>query len=177
MCCQLDGLIAGAFKVTAIDKSLQQQESMVEMVQPIRGQPRNIQGQHMRGQIGNLNPRQDQKAAVGGQLMQVPFSLPRRPTDKTVSCGQFQCRCAPRQGRYRSIFKESKVLESMSQKSLITQVVMPADPLIPQRLPARTTDRFDGSRAKIVQHSGNCICVDDSRNRRQNNAWFLGLVA
>jgi len=36
------GLIAGTFKVPAIDKCLQQQESFIEMVQPIRGQPRNI---------------------------------------------------------------------------------------------------------------------------------------
>ena len=36
------GLIAGPFKVPAIDKRLQQQESIVEMGKPIRGQPRNI---------------------------------------------------------------------------------------------------------------------------------------
>lgn len=108
--------------------------------------------------------------------MQVSFSLTRRPTDKTVSYRQFQSRRTPRQGCYRSIFKESEVLESMSQKFPITQVVMLTDPSIPQRLPVRTTDRFDGGRAKVIQLSGDYICIVGSRNRWQDTVLFLELL-
>lgn len=109
----------------------------------------------MRVQIGNPNPRQDQKAAVGGQ---------------------FQGRRAPRQGCYRSVFKESELLESMSQKWPITQIVMLTDPSIPQRLPTRATDRFDGGWAKVIQLSGDRIRVGGSLKRRQDNVWFLELL-
>lgn len=128
----------------------------------------------MRGQIGNLNPGQDQETAVGGQLTKVLLSLPRRPADKAVPYGQFQCRCAPRQGGYRPIVQKSKVLEPMSQKSPIPQVMMPADELIPQRLPACAADRRDGGLAEIVQPSDNWFRFDDSRNRWQDIVWFWG---
>ena len=85
------GFIAGAFKVAAVDKGLQQQESMVEMAQPISGQPRNIDSQYMRGQVGNLDRGQNQKPIVADQTMQVGQSRRFRPSDILVPVSKRPC--------------------------------------------------------------------------------------
>src|SRR5207249_8692868 len=78
----------------------------------------------MTGQVGRLNPRQNQKATVIGQMRQATLALRAGPADKLISC------CHLPSGRTKE--QTSQVLAvavlhqimNLSQSIGITQVVM-----------------------------------------------------
>jgi len=107
-------------------------------------------GQHLRGEVRELDPRQDEEAAVVHDPVQMGVPLGRGPADPPVAHAQDPGGRAERQGRHRPILEKRQVLEAMAEQLLIPEVMIVAHQLIPERLPGDwlTTWSVSGDQAR-----------------------------
>jgi len=77
--------IAGAFESFGIDEGFQKIDGVMIEPLPVRRNHPGTFGQKVRGQMCNPYPRQNQKAAVVSQQMQVVLPNLGRPSNETVS--------------------------------------------------------------------------------------------
>ena len=79
------GLIASAAETRDLTESLEQYRADGVTLLPVLGQTSLAAGQDMRGQIGNADPRQNQKASIVRHKMQVALPNFGRPADEAVA--------------------------------------------------------------------------------------------
>lgn len=76
--------ITGASEQGPVDKGFQQIDGMSILFLPVRADAMGNPGEDMAGQMGNLNPRQDEKTHVVRQIPQVAFPIFFVPRDEGI---------------------------------------------------------------------------------------------
>src|SRR5512139_2129840 len=102
--------IAGPLKTTGVHKGFQKPQGRMKMLLPVFLQTSDRQGQHMRSQMGDLNAGQDEKPTVVGQVVEVEFSLWRRPPNVPIANRKLQGRGTKGQSRYRVALEKRQIL-------------------------------------------------------------------
>ncbi len=127
------GFVAGAFVSGGVDKCFYKPQARAHAFFPIAGEPGKGFGKHMRCEIRNHDPRQDEKAAVADDPVQVCFTLRDRPSDIVVPYAELERRGAEGKRCNRAILNENEIFEPMPQEPLIAEIVMLSDKIVPHR--------------------------------------------
>ena len=135
------GFVAGALKIAGIHKGLCQPDRMPVKLLPIPGKPFDIQSKHLRGEIRNLNARQDQKTAVVGHKRQPLILEAGRPPNPPISNFTLQGRRRPSQQSHPLPLHGGHITERFPHKATKSKImalpheIVPNGPLISTNRP------------------------------------------
>ena len=81
------GAVAGAAKALGVDEGFQEDGGEAVAAFPIVRELVSDASEDVRGEVGDVNPRQDQEAGVVDHEVEVVLSLGRSPADEAVAWG------------------------------------------------------------------------------------------
>jgi len=162
-------LVAGAAESLWIDKCLKEMYRVGIDIFPIFRYAAAVEGQQIGSQVGDLDPGQNQKSTLIGNQMEV--ALPDRyiPSDKSIPNSDVPRGGGPQQTSDRPAMGKSHILELLSDRLGITQVVVLADEAVTELLLRAPADllkadgqqRIDGAinRRLINRNPGRHLAV------------------
>ena len=157
--------VAGAAEAGGIDEGLHQPQAGPEPRRPVSREAGQGAGEHVGGEIRDLDPGQDEEPAVVDHPIEVGLPLGRGPADPPVAHAQDPGRRAERQGRHGPVLEVGKVLEAMAEQLLIPQIMIAAHQLIPERLPGRLAHDLERERRPGAEVAADRRGVEDVRVR------------
>ena len=120
-------LIAGPGKARRFHERFHQPQRQAVLRQPIDFQTPHRLSQQMTGQPRRLIPRQNQKAAVIGQMRQTNLPLSIRPADPLIACGHLPgCRAKEQAGQVLPMAVAHQIM-NLPQPVGITQIMVLAE--------------------------------------------------
>jgi len=147
------GLIAGALKSLGIHKGLQKDEGMVIDSLPVPGEDSGHSAQQVRGQRGNLHPRQDEEASILGDEMEVSISVSGLPSDELIPTGHLPGGSAPAQTGQRAPLMKNHVLEVFPHGLAVTQVMVGLNEPLVEGFPVRTSHHLEIEGTQLLQRN------------------------
>jgi hypothetical protein len=127
-------LVAGASESLWIDKCLKEMDRVGIDIFPISRYAAAVEGQQMGSQVGDLNPGQNQKSTLIGNQTEVVLPDPYIPSDKSVPGSDVPGGGRPEQTGDRPAMGKGHILEVLSDRLGITQVVVLADEAVTELL-------------------------------------------
>ena len=116
---------------------------------PVAGEaPANL-GQNLRREIKFLDPRQDKKARVIDDKVEIFLSLFVTPPNVVVTRPDLPCTCAKAYKRDNVVIHTNEVAQLSARYELVAKVVMPLNIGVPQARVALPRDKIDTQAVEI----------------------------
>ena len=139
--------VTGPRVALGIDKGLQIMHRMAIERLPVGANPARDSAQEVRGQMRDTHPRQDQEAALVGDLVHMRPAHGRRPADEAVTRSEVTGRRGEAQTGEWPPLAKSQVLELLADTLHRAEVMRLGDQVIEESFQWRAADRhqFDGA--------------------------------
>jgi hypothetical protein len=157
--------VAGAAEAGGIHEGLHEPQLGPEPRGPISREAGQRAGQHLGGEIRDLDPRQDEEPAVIDHPVEVGLPLRRGPADPLVAHAQGPGGGTEGQGRHGPVLEAREVLEAMAEQFLIPEIMIAADQRIPERLQGRLAHHLDRERPPGLELAAERRGVEGGRVR------------
>src|SRR5574337_12491 len=145
--------IAGAAKPLRIDESLQQMNRVrIDLLPVARHPPRHL-SEDVRSQMRYPHPRQNQEPRVVGDQMNVAPPRPLVPANEPVAAAQMPWRTRPRQARNRLAARFDQILQVLTYRLFVFQVVILLHQAVEQRLLPAAPHLYDLQWRNLLQRA------------------------
>jgi len=146
-------LVAGSLEASDIHEGLQQREGVMVGPLPIGGEDAGHCPEEMRGQVGNLDPREDKESGILGEEMDILGSVEWFPSDEQISAHHLPgCRPPPDAGQ-GAILMEGDILEVFPHRLAVAQVVVSLKESFVEGLPGSAADHPDFEGTQLLKRS------------------------
>src|ERR1039458_3255811 len=157
--------VTGSTEPLRIDERLQEVNGMPVHLLPVIGNPSRHPTQDMRRQIFSADPGQDQEARVVSDEPDAVASCSSVPTDVAVAAAEVTGSRCPGQARDGTAFSPYQKLQALSNRLLVTKIVMLLHQAVEQRLLRAATHLLEFERLKFVQRIFDGTLIDQHRLR------------
>src|SRR5665648_600049 len=141
--------ITGPPEAGLVHKGFQQDNGLAIVRLPVRRQTPDIGGQHVRGQVLNLHPGQDQKPDIVGHQGQVLLTASLVPADEGISASHPPGRRPPPQAGHQPAIQIGQIFQVGAHDPGTAQIMVGVDQVIPELLPGGTAHHVDCQKAKL----------------------------
>lgn len=143
-------LIAGAYESCGIDESFQKNRAIPVAFLPVISNPVSCQCQRFRGQVLATYPGKNEKSSLVYDEMKARLPFFRRPADKDIPWRHFPRSPTESHGTQIPVAGLNKISDLRPLHGPISQIMVPANILIPQRVACLTRERLKPQIPKIL---------------------------
>lgn len=148
--------VTGAVEAFGVDEGFEQHGFETVAVFPVVGDPSGGVGQNGGGEVSHLHPRENEKAGVVDDEMEIAFSLGGGPADEAVARGDHPCGGAESQRSQQRRFGPpvavgpDEIAKLRAGQGFVPQVMIALDQFVPQR---RVLARANGLQCNFTERS------------------------